>query len=103
MSALDPLIVPALDPVMVPVLEPDIVPAREPVIVPTREPLVREPGIVPAEATVVSERVKKAANEICLKVFILFLLANAYFAAAKRVKNCVFSWSRVLNNKVRSP
>jgi len=80
MPALDPLIVPALDPVMVPVLEPVMVPVREPVIVPTRDPLVWEPGIVPAKETVVSERVKRVAKEICLKFFIFVLLANTLFA-----------------------
>lgn len=64
MPALDPVIVPALDPLIVPVLEPVIVPVREPVMVPTLEPLVRDPGIVPAEDTVASDKVKSVANEI---------------------------------------
>lgn len=80
MPALDPLIVPVLEPEIVPVLEPLIVPVRDPVMVPTREPLVRDPGIVPAEVIVVSDNVKRVANETRLRVFILILLANSLFA-----------------------
>ena len=66
MATLDPVIVPVLDPEIVPVLEPEIVPVREPVIVPTT--FVREPVIVPATEMVVSDRVNRVANEMCLRV-----------------------------------
>lgn len=57
---LEPVIVPAVDPLIVPVLDPVIVPLREPVIV----PLVRDPGIVPADETVASDKVNSVAIEI---------------------------------------
>ncbi len=74
MLNLDPLMAPVEPPLMVPVLPPLIVPVLPPEMVPTA--VVRPPEIVPAEAMVVSDKVNTVANDICLRVFILFLLAK---------------------------
>jgi hypothetical protein len=68
MPDLDPVIVPVEPPLIVPVLPPLIVPVLPPEIVPTA--VERPPEIVPAEATVVSDKVNKVTNEICLRFFI---------------------------------
>jgi len=78
-----PLIVPVLPPLIVPVLPPLIVPVLPPEMVPTA--VVRPPEIVPAEAMVVSDKVNTVANDICLRVFILFLLANGLLLGVMRV------------------
>jgi len=78
MPNLDPLIVPVDPPLIVPVLPPLIVPVLPPEMVPTA--VERPPEIVPAEAMVVMDKLNTITNEICLRFFTLFLLANAYFA-----------------------
>jgi hypothetical protein len=90
MPNLDPLIVPVLPPLIVPVLPPLIVPVLPPLIVPVLPPemvptaVERPPEIVPAEAMVVSDKVNTVTNVIFLRVFILFLPANAYLLGAMR-------------------
>lgn len=70
---------PVLDPVIVPFRDPTIVPVLEPMIVP-RALLVRDPGIVPAKATVANVRVSIVAIVIFLSGFISILLVNDQFA-----------------------
>lgn len=88
------------DPLIVPVRDPVIVPVREPVIVPTRE-LLREPGIVPPNETLVSDKVKSATNENLRNI--LFLLANLFAGVARDEERLLQNHLHppLLNNQVR--